>query len=318
MRFRQEALSVAPGTFASDAERYLAAVRAMPTYRERRRHIELWVAEFGQRRRDLVTTPEIDAVLNRWLADGLAASTVKHRRTALLHMWNRLAPRLEAHNLVRRSVMPVEPDPEPRGLPYSTVAMILDAMPELGQGVKGSARDTASKTKARLALMAYAGFSPATIMRLRPKDVRWDAGTVFMQGRRKGKRARGQTMPLTSAGLDALRRFDELDCWGPFSTSSAWKSFQRACTKVGLSGLRPYDFRHSFGTAVYSASGDLGATQQLLGHASRTTTDRYTLAAVPERLKIAVGGAEKIQNLAVLRGSTKPVLVNSRKQSMRP
>ena len=40
--------------------------------------------------------------------------------------------------------------------------------------------------------------------------------------------------------------------------------------------------------------------------------------AVPERLKIAVGGTEKIQNLAVLRGSTKPVLVNSTKQSMRP
>ena len=131
--------------------------------------------------------------------------------------------------------------------------------------------------------------------------------------RRKGKRTKGQAVPLTSGGLDALRRFDELDCWGSFSTSSAWKSFQRACERIGLSGLRPYDLRHSFGSAVYAASGDLGATQHLLGHASRTTTDRYTLAAVPDRLRIAVGQAEKLQNLAVPRGSTRPVLVNSRK-----
>ena len=126
-------------------------------------------------------------------------------------------------------------------------------MPERGQAIRGKARDTASKTKARLALMAYTGFAPATIMRLRPQDVRWDAGAVFVPGRRKGKGTKGQTIPLASAGLAALRRFDQLDCWGPFSTSSAWRSFQRACAKLGLAGLRPYDLRHSFGTAVYAA-----------------------------------------------------------------
>ena len=137
------------------------------------------------------------------------------------------------------------------------------------------------------------------------------------QDARKGKGTKGQTIPLTPSGLAALRRFDELECWGPFSTSPMWQSFQRACSTLGLTGLRPYDFRHSFGTAVYAASGDLRATQQLLGHASRTTTDRYTLAAVPERLRIAVGQTEKLlndkRNVAVPCGSTTPVLVNSRK-----
>ena len=87
--------------------------------------------------------------------------------------------------------MPLEPEPEPRGLPYSAVQTILDAMPDVGQAIKGKPRDSATKTKARLMLMAYAGFSPATIMRLRPKDVRRDAGAVFVAGRRKGKGARG-------------------------------------------------------------------------------------------------------------------------------
>ena len=195
-------------------------------------------------------------------------------------------------------------------------------MPEQGQPIKGKARDTASKTKARMTLMAYTGFSPATIMRLRHQDVRWNAGAVFVPGRRKGKGTKGQVVPLTSAGLAALRRFDALDCWGAFSTSSVWKSFQRACDTLGLSGLRPYDFRHSFGTAVYAATGDLRATQQLLGHASRVTTDRYTLAAVPERLQIAVGQVEKLQRsrkiVAEDCGSTRPTLVRSRKQKRRP
>ena len=248
--------------------------------------------------------------------------------------------------------MPAEPEPEPRGLPYSLVQDLLDAMPEQGQGVKGRMRDCASKTKARLTLMAYTGLPPRTIMRLRPRDVRWDAGAVFIQGRRKGKGTKGQTIPLTSAGLEALRRFDEVDCWGSFSTSSAWKSFQGTCARPDLTGLRPYDLRHSFGTAVYAATGDLRATQQLLGHASRATTDRYTLAAVPGRLKVLVGQVEKLQrrknvattdrytlaavpgrlkvlvgqveklqrrkNVAVHCGSTKPILVRSRKQSTRP
>ncbi len=309
------------GTFANDAAQYLLGVSAMPTFSQRRTHIELWVAEFGQRRRDTITTAEIDAVLNRWLVEGLAGSTVKHRRTALLHLYHRLDGQ-DAANPVRRSIIPAEPEPEPRGLPYDVVEQILQAMPDQGQAIKGKARDAASKTKARLAVMAYTGLPPSSIMRLRPRDVRWDAGTVFVQGRRKGRGTQGQTIPLTSAGLDALRRFDELESWGRFSTSSAWQSFQRACAKLNLHGLRPYDLRHSFGTAVYAATGDLRATQQLLGHASRTTTDRYTLAAVPARLKIAVGATDKLfqteRNVAVLRGSTKPILVRSTKQSTRP
>ena len=159
-------------------------------------------------------------------------------------------------------------------------------------------------------------------MRLRPGDVRWDSGAVFVAGRRKGQGTKGQTLPLTSQGLAALQQFDELDCWGQFSTSSMWKSFQRACTRLGLHGLRPYDLRHSFGTAVYAATGDLRATQRLLGHASRVTTDRYTLAAVPERLRVAIGELDEVQKagkkVAVPGGSTKPVLVTSTKHSVRP
>ena len=64
--------------------------------------------------------------------------------------------------------------------------------------------------------------------------------------------------------ITALRKFDALDCWGDFSRSSMRKSLQRACRQVeqrfkrhrvdlDLSRVRPYDFRHSYATAVLAA-----------------------------------------------------------------
>ena len=54
------------GSFKADAIRYLAGVRGMPSYRERERDIGFWIAEFGERRRDSITTKEMVSVLQRW------------------------------------------------------------------------------------------------------------------------------------------------------------------------------------------------------------------------------------------------------------
>ena len=89
-------------------------------------------------------------------------------------------------------------------------------------------------------------------------------------------------------GLAAFQQFAALDCWGSFSNSSLRQTFLRACQKVGLTGVRPYDLRHSFGTAMYALTGDVRATGELLMHSSRKTTDRYTIGGVPQRLRLAV------------------------------
>ncbi len=39
------------GTFAADAERYLRAVKTMPSFQDREKHIREWSAVFGKRRR---------------------------------------------------------------------------------------------------------------------------------------------------------------------------------------------------------------------------------------------------------------------------
>ena len=147
----------------------------MPTIKERRQHLALWVAEFGPRNRHTIQTIEINTVLSRWMNAGLAASTVNNRRTALQALWTELDGKA-APNPVDESEKHSEPDLEARALPYATIRKILDAMPDVGQGRKGEARDDQSKTKARLRLIAYTGLPHKQIKQLRPRGRQFPGG----------------------------------------------------------------------------------------------------------------------------------------------
>lgn len=286
---RKQAPAGSRGTFAADAAKYLKGVTSLPTYAERVKHIDLWIAEFGNRARHSIKTPDVDAVLSKWLTAGLSPSTVRNRRTVLLHVWNRLdGP--DVPNPVRRSLKPRMAEPEARAISYEQIGRILDAMPDVGQGVAGKARDSASKTKARLAVIAYTGLPHSLIKRLTPDSVDWRAGVITVPRRHKGKGVKSRTMQLTAAGLDALERFAELECWGSFSNSSMIKSFHRACKAAHvIPAPRVYDLRHSYATEMYSRTGDPKATAELLMHApSSRMMDRYTIAGVAPRLKLAV------------------------------
>ena len=111
--------------------------------------------------------------------------------------------------------------------------------------------------------------------------------------RRKGHGTDRHRLPLSDQAVGALREFDALDCWGKFSNSSLWKTFQRACVTAKVSGVRPYDLRHSFGTKVYAATGDPLAVQYLLMHSTQKMTERYTQGAMNGRLRLAVGSFSK-------------------------
>jgi integrase len=95
-------------------------------------------------------------------------------------------------------------------------------------------------------------------------------------------------VPLIPLAAAAFRAFDRLHCWGPFSNSSMWKTFQRACVQLGLEDLTPYDFRHSFLSVVYAETRDLRVTGKLGSHRSDRTTKRYTLAAVAPHVQAAI------------------------------
>lgn len=299
------------GTFAAHAATYLRAVSTMATFKEREQHINLWIVEFGPRARHSIKTVDVDIVLSRWLADGLSPSAVRNRRTALLSMFSTLdAGQDGVSNPVTASLLPKLPEPIARALSYATIARILDAMPERGQGIRGKARDDASKTKARLRVIAHTGLPHSTLKRLTRDMVDWEGKTLHVPARRKGKGVASRRLPLSETAIEALQRFDALDCWGTFSNSSMLKSFHRAWKAADLKGQAPrvYDLRHAFATEMYRLTGDSKATATLLMHSENShMMDRYTVGGVAPRALVAVDAFNEARGkrLAVAAGSTK-------------
>ncbi|MQA35085.1 site-specific tyrosine recombinase XerD [Modestobacter roseus] len=72
---------------------------------------------------------------------------------------------------------------------------------------------------------------------------------------------------------------------GSLSRQSAWTILRDAAERAGISAeLSPHTLRHSFATHLLDGGADVRVVQELLGHASVTTTQVYTLVTV-ERLR---------------------------------
>ncbi|GGF35320.1 tyrosine recombinase XerD [Marmoricola endophyticus] len=181
----------------------------------------------------------------------------------------------------------------PKALSTSDVEALIEAA-----GAPGTA--LARRDRALLELLYATGARISEVVGLDVDDLDLDAmdadqAVVLLHG--KGGKER--VVPVGSFAADAVggyvraARTDLVSAGrgspalflnargGRLSRQSAWTVIVRAAERAGITAeVSPHTLRHSFATHLLEGGADVRVVQELLGHASVTTTQIYTLVTV--------------------------------------
>lgn len=177
----------------------------------------------------------------------------------------------------------------PKALPLHEVEAILAATDD---GTVLSMRD-----RALLELLYGSGARISEAVGLDVDDIDLDSASVILRG--KGNKQR--IVPIGSYALTAIQNYLSSarpaliskatpamflnSRGGRLSRQSAWSILRDAAHKAGITAeVSPHTLRHSFATHLLDGGADVRVVQELLGHASVTTTQIYTLVTV-DRLR---------------------------------
>jgi len=146
----------------------------------------------------------------------------------------------------------------------------------------------ATRDKAIYELFYSSGLRLAELTSLAPADINFSDATV----RVTGKGAKTRVVPVGSQALAALKKWlverallVKEGTEALFVNRNGTRLTARAiqyrmkqwALKLGLAAnVHPHVLRHSFASHVLQSSGDLRAVQEMLGHASISTTQVYT------------------------------------------
>jgi integrase/recombinase XerC/integrase/recombinase XerD len=268
--------------FEADLRRRGSAEKTLRAYGVDLRQLASWARMSGLR------PEQIDQrALRRYaarLGDTRPAPTTVARKLAAIRAFFRV---LREHGLIAQNPADLLPAPKkpqrlPRALKPSEVAALLDRIP---QSAPLEMRDRA------IFELAYAcGLRAEEIVRLDVGSIDFDAEQVRVEG--KGGKTR--MVPVGEAALRALGRYLErarhaLAAGDGETALFLSKSGRRLSTgdvrrrlrtwerqAAIQGGISPHVLRHSFATHLLEGGADLRAIQELLGHASLSTTQIYT------------------------------------------
>jgi integrase/recombinase XerD len=261
-----------------------------------------WLAARGQTLQG--ATPElIETWVGEQRASGKAASSVSRGLVAVRSLHRFL---VEEAGATSDPAAAVAPPRVPRGLPKALseaeVTSLLDAV--VGHD------PVARRDRAILEVLYGTGMRISELVGLSLGDVDVEGGTV----RAFGKGARERIVPLAGLAAEAMAAWLEPSGrqalaparWarrgdaeavllnargGRLTRQGAWLVVRGHADRVGLGGrLTPHVLRHSCATHMLDHGADIRVVQELLGHASLTTTQVYTLVS-SERLAAVYAAA---------------------------
>ena len=229
----------------------------------------------------------------------------KARRLASIHAFHRfaLAQQAVASDVAATVKAPKGAGTLPDVLTVDEVARLLEAVPQPGgAGVAGVEDAVLVRDRALLELMYATGARVSEIVGADVDDMDFDERVIRVTG--KGSKQR--LVPVGGYACQALQRY--LDEARPvlerrkrsgsaerralflnkrgcrLSRQSVWEVVKAAGERAHITKpLHPHTLRHSFATHLIQGGADVRTVQELLGHASVTTTQIYTHVS-PESL----------------------------------
>lgn len=141
--------------------------------------------------------------------------------------------------------------------------------------------DAELRNRAILELAYGAGLRVSELAALDVTDVDAAEGLVHV---RQGKGRKDRRVPIGPPGVAAVEAYAAGRVAGPLflnpaggrlGTRSIYTVVHRSGVQNGLAGVHPHAMRHSFATHLLQNGADIRSIQEMLGHASLSTTQRY-------------------------------------------
>jgi integrase/recombinase XerD len=189
----------------------------------------------------------------------------------------------------------IRPPPPPKRLPKALAVDEVTAILTAAKGAGDEPGVLATRDSALLEFLYGCGARISEAVGLDVDDLDLDSGAVLLRG--KGSKER--VVPVGSYARDAVSAYlvrgrPDLVARGKgtpalflnarggrLSRQTAWTVLRRAAARAGVTKeISPHTLRHSFATHLLDGGADVRVVQELLGHASVTTTQVYTLVTV--------------------------------------
>ena len=228
---------------------------------------------------------------------GMAVTSINRNISALKSFYKYLAQEFSTNNPVSAVASSKVPRRLPKALTIKEITSLIDSTKREGDPIS-------LRNHAIIELLYGTGARVSEIVGVDINDFAESdvEGVAITTLKLRGKGSKERIVPLGSFAKNALDEYlvrirpnllsksksSRVDTalflnqrGSRLSRQSAWQMISDAADATGLSGkVSPHVFRHSYATHLLDGGADIRVVQELLGHASVTTTQIYTLITI--------------------------------------